>query len=161
MNTNVREKILTHIGGQKCRGSLAGPVSLLILFLGEILQQMSENKPLRTQWRFWIDCPWRISDGENIIVGYYDDPKPIIAVLKKLQGALLTNVEHNEVCHDIALVFDNNMRLELFSDERSADLWELRGADGYRYTLYEDLEIREWMSEPDGYKYERTKMDDQ
>ena len=73
MNMDIRKKILSYVGKQKCQGTILFEGGLLILFLGVVLQQMSENKPLRTRWRFWIDCAWRIREGVQIIAGCYDD----------------------------------------------------------------------------------------
>lgn len=161
MSTGVKEKILIRVGGQICQGTKFVAGGILILFLGEVLQQMSENKPLRTRWRFWIDCAWRIRKGAKIVAGCYDDLEDIRAKAVDIEGATLIDLQHEDISHDLELVFDNGMRIELFSDVTTGpDLWELRGADGYRYTLGEGLKIREWMSEPDGWEYERKETNE-
>ena len=161
MSVNIQKKILTRIGGQKCQGTLFVAGGIFILFLGDVLQKMGKNKPLRTRWRFWIDCAWRIRKGGKIVAGCYDDIEDICTKARGLKGAMLVDIHHKNVSHDLELFFDNGMCIELFSDSTTgSDMWEVRGTDGYRYTLDKGLKIRERMSEPDGWEYERKGIDE-
>jgi len=149
MSDNTHTKLLKRIVNQKCHGTLFLTGSTIILYLGDVLQHMSKDTPLKTAWRFWINCAWRLYDGETIITGCHDDPEFICKHTAKLKDAVLINIQHDEISHDLILKFDNGMKIELFCDSIIDSLWQLRGADGYRYGIEENLTPREWMAEPD------------
>jgi len=149
MSNNTSMKVLKRIVNQKCQGTLFIVGGTLILYLGDVLQHMSKLTSLMTAWRFWIDCAWRLYDGEKIIAGCYDDPEFICKKIGKLKDAILLDVHHDEVSHDLYFKFNNGMKLELFSDSVTDELWQLRGADGYHYGIEENLTLRESFEEPD------------
>ncbi|MHC4618796.1 MAG: hypothetical protein ACYTEQ_13715 [Planctomycetota bacterium] len=110
---------------------------------------MAKDQPLKTKWYLWLECGWRLSDDRHVLVGCFDHWEFGGEQVSRLEGALLTGLEHEKMSHDLKLVFDNGMRLEVFADATNCDIWELQGADGYRYGIYENLTPREWMAAMD------------
>ena len=147
--TRSPQDVLSEIDMQKCHGVLFIAGGVLVLYLGELLEKVNEKGPLKTSWRFWIECAWRLWKDGVIVAGRYDDSEDAAALLLQLEGTLLTDATHTNAFHDLSMRFSNGMLLELFSDSTTDTQWQLRGANGYRYGIEENLQVREWTCDPD------------
>ncbi len=143
------EEALSRIIGTRCHGTLLIAGGTLVLYLGDLLCEISNGKPLKTSLRFWIECAWRLWGKDKILTGRYDDSEIAGRVLSGLEGSTLVDVVHEDMFHDLSMRFSNRMTLELFSDSTADTQWQLRGSDGYRYGIEENLQPCEWVCDPD------------
>ncbi len=104
------------------------------------------DKSMKTIWFLRIYCRWRLSDSDRIIVARFDDAKLINQALGALKGATLAEIEHENISHDLKLVFDNNLSIQTFSDSVMYAQWEICGANGYQYGIGPDLSPYEQMN---------------
>jgi len=143
------DNVLSQLRNQPCQGNFVVVGRTLILYLGDVLQEMAQDTPLKTVWYLWIECAWRLYERNKIICGCYDDPEFVVENVLKLEKTTLDKIKHDGISHDLELKFSNNMKLELFCDSTTGDQWQLMGANGYRYGIEANLTPREWMVEPD------------
>ncbi len=131
------------------RDSLFNAGGTLILFIGDITQQMTANTPLKTLWRLWIDCAWRVIDNSGrVIFGSYDDNEKVCSGLREIQNSLITRVDYNDKTNDIAISLDNDIKIQVFCNSSEEDQWHIRKSDGYRLGV-KDLALKEWYEMPD------------
>lgn len=68
---------------------------------------------------FYIECAWRLSKGKKVLVTYCDDFKAkdsrVRTLVRLLEGRTLLSVSLSG-CYDLTLLFDEEYRVDVFSD---------------------------------------------
>ena len=82
----------------------------------------------------WVDCAWRLADGEQLIAGSLDPVEKLLQMLlRHVQRRLEDGVEMSihsiyvdPLTGDLALRIGESLLIETFSSSRSHEQWELR-----------------------------------
>ncbi|PAQ15596.1 hypothetical protein CD798_05870 [Bacillaceae bacterium SAOS 7] len=82
-----------------------------------------------------IECPWRLRDMNQIIMGYSDCKQWSRFVLcesleKQIKGKKIVSVQHYENTSDFVLELEEGLFLELFHDSSMFEGWKLQGEQG-------------------------------
>jgi len=143
-DSEYTKNILSRIIGEKIQEFFFEDRTLILY-----LAIASDNEFSKQQWDLWIDCAWRLDNGEKVIAAYFDSADFVKPILAELKGTTLTEIKYESVSQDLKLNFSNGMRLKVFTYSTMDKQWELRGANGYKYGIGPNLSPYEQMeSEP-------------
>lgn len=99
--------------------------------------------------RLWIECAWRLTSSDSIVVGTWDDPQAILAAFRAVVGATVSSVEIKSGSGDVRIALDNDFAVETFSNATDSERWEYRRSDGLRLGLGAGLTAFARNAEPD------------
>jgi hypothetical protein len=129
MQNNLKTEIDSIINLVCCSASI-GYGGILVLGFGEIIEH--DNPKLKnifhSQWEIRTNsASWRLSTGNEIAVGDYDDESLIKDELLSLVGAKLISFLLQPTISDAQFTFENSIVCEIFSTSRNEYSWELIG----------------------------------
>lgn len=133
------------------KGGLREPEDLthaLIFMISNFLKGQSCIDVIRYEfsWQFvfgkgcslTVWCPWRIVSGGRIAVAHTDHeqqfglPMPVDVVAKAialLSNSKVLNATARQDTSDLTIDFDDDVRLELFTDSSGYEAWQLEDSD--------------------------------
>lgn len=122
----------------------------LLLYIGKKIGQRE-----LTEWRLYIESPWRITQEKNAICGSLDfpveneDSAPFLVPLQKLIGEKILRVEIGQNIVDLYLELDKNLSIFVFCDTKNGIHWTFRHSSGKRIAGGNMVDIKEWNESSD------------
>ena len=137
--------VFNQLYGLPCQRILFTEDGTLILFIGD---QMQHN-PMKTVWRLFIDCAWKIVEQDKFRIGSYDEPASIDSIVQLLKKTTVTAVTFNTGLGDLDVRFSNNLRLIVFPYSLADEHWQMRCSDGFRMTFGPQAQLFVSQEKPD------------
>jgi hypothetical protein len=125
---DIEPRLCEQLIGKQCRNFRFLEGGTLILYFISTDAEAAVGKGLR----LWIECAWRLHDGQAVQTGSMDDNSCIINSLQHLTGSTLRSLSFVGRFGDLRLQFANGAVFETFGYSVSSELWELRRPDGLR-----------------------------
>ena len=136
-------ELLNRLVGLRCERTHLVYGGSLVLYLGKI------TRPDLTEWRLFIDCPWKIANAVRLLTGSVDEPAFALPIIRQLWGLNVTGLTLDIATGDLCIEFGQQCRLLVFPHSVEDEHWEVRRSDGLRMAFGPNAEWVRRLEEPD------------
>jgi hypothetical protein len=107
--------------------------------IGQVVTEINRLYPiiLLNSAHLTIECPWRLREGNKIIVGQAETEvedkkeKAFLEFEAALHNKRIIQVYHYDDISDLTVIFEGNIFLELFHDSSWYEGWTLQGPSNF------------------------------